>query len=107
MTSKDEKIKGLIHELAAEFFSRESNRRSMITITAVEMHSHGSRARILATVLPADQEEAAISFMHRQLGDFREFVMSRARLMRVPYFDVGIDKGEKNRQRIDELGASN
>lgn len=103
MDQKDEKKKELIRELAAEFFSRESNRQSMITVTSVEMYSRGSRAKILVTVLPVDQEEKAVSFMHRQLGDFREFVMQKARMMRVPFFDVALDRGEKNRQRLDEL----
>ncbi len=101
--NRDEKLRELIRELAAEFFSRESNRQSMITVTAVELGSRGSRARILITVLPETQEEAALGFMHRQLGDFREYVMGRARLMRVPYFDVALDRGEKNRQRLDGI----
>jgi hypothetical protein len=32
--------------------------------------------------------------------------MERARLMRVPYFDVAIDRGEKNRQRLDDLSKN-
>jgi ribosome-binding factor A len=103
---KNAKLKELIHELAAEYFSRESNRQSLITVTDVEVFSRGSKARILVTVLPVEQEEAAISFMHRQLGEFREYVMERARLMRVPYFDVAIDRGEKNRQRLDDLSKN-
>lgn len=103
---RDEKLKEVLRELAAEFFSRVSNRQSLITITDVETYARGSRAKILVTVLPTEAEEGAVSFMHRQLSEFREFVMSRARLMRVPYFEVGIDKGEKNRQRIDEIKLS-
>lgn len=99
----DDRLKELIRELAAEFFSRESNRQSMITITNVETYSRGSRAKILITVLPEDQAQNALSFMHRQLTDFREYVMGRARLMRVPYFDVALDVGEKNRQRLEEI----
>ena len=33
MAQKDDKIKEIIRELAAQFFSRESNRTSMITVT--------------------------------------------------------------------------
>lgn len=103
---KDEKKKEILRELAAEFFSRESNRQSMITVTGVELQGKGSRAKILVTVLPADQEEKAVSFMHRQLTEFREHVMARARLMQVPYFEVAIDKGEKNRQRLDDISKN-
>jgi len=101
--NRDDKLKELIREMAAEFFSRESNRQSLITVTSVEIQARGSRAVILVTVLPEAQEKTALSFMHRQLTDLREHVMSRARLMRVPYFEVKLDRGEKNRQRLDEI----
>lgn len=104
--AKDAKMKELIRELAAEFFSRASNRQSLITVTDVELRSRNSKAIILVTVLPVEQEEAAVGFLHRQLTDFREYVMSRARLMRVPYFEVAIDRGEKNRQRLDDISKT-
>jgi len=100
---KESKIKDVIKTLAADFFSRESNRKSLITITDVELKSRGSRAIILFTVLPEDQETAALDFMHRQLSDFRGYVTENSRMMRVPYFEVRIDSGEKNRQHIDEI----
>ena len=102
-TLKDNKVKEIIRELAAEFFSRESNRQSLMTVTDVELKSRGSKAIILITVLPEDKEASALEFAQRRLGDFRTYVMSHSRIMRVPYFEVGIDYGEKNRQRIDEL----
>ena len=106
MKQKDEKMKEVIRELAAQFFSRESNRTSLITITAIELRSRNSRATILFTVMPENQENAALDFMGRQLSDFREYVGNNARMMRVPFFDVAIDRGEKNRQRIDEIERS-
>ena len=100
---KESKIKDAIKMLAADFFSKESNRKSLITITDVEIKSRGERAVILFTVLPQDQETAALDFMKRQLSDFRGYVMENSRMMRVPYFGVRIDSGEKNRQHIDEI----
>ena len=103
---KDTKLQEVIRELAAEYFSRVSNRQSLITVTSVETFARGSKARILVTVLPVEQEEAAVSFLHRQLTDFREYVMEKARLMRVPYFEVALDTGEKNRQRMDDISKN-
>ena len=105
-TIKDERLKELIHELAAEYFSRVSNRRSLITVTNVEIMSRRGVAKILVSVMPESEEEKAVSFLHRPLGDFRAYVMSRARLMRVPYFEVAIDTGEKNRQRLDDISKT-
>jgi len=103
MSQQDNKIKEILRELAADFFSRESNRQSLITITDIEMGGRGSTATILMTVLPEDKEEAAVNFAHRQLTDFKKFVMEKSRIARIPFFEVRIDKGEKNRQRLDEV----
>lgn len=103
MSFKEEKIKETVKTLAAEFFSRESNRTSLITITNVGLKSKNSIAVIMFTVLPQNQEKAALDFMHRQLTDFREYVTNHSRMMRVPFFEVAVDEGEKNRQRIEEL----
>lgn len=100
---KEDKLKELIRELAAEYFSRESNRQSLITITDVEIFSRGGKARILMTVLPETAETNALEFAHRQLTDFRQYVMDKSRIGRIPFFEVAIDIGEKNRQKIDEL----
>jgi ribosome-binding factor A len=100
---KYDKLQELIRELAAEYFSRESNRQSLITVTGVDVFAHGTRAKILVTVLPESQQEAAVGFIHRQLTDFREYVMKRSKIQRVPFFEVSIDAGEKNRQRLDEI----
>lgn len=102
-TQKDDKLKELIRELAAEYFSRESNRLSLITITDVEIFNRGGKARILMTVLPETAEQSALEFAHRQLTEFRQYVMDKSRIGRIPFFEVAIDVGEKNRQRIDEL----
>ncbi len=103
MHPKDQKVKEILRELAADFFSRTSNRQSLITVTDVELFSHGSRANILITVLPEDAEIKAVEFANRQLTDFREYVRDKSRISRIPFFEVKIDIGEKNRQRMDEL----
>ncbi len=103
MNQKDQKLKEILRELAAQFFSRTSNRQSLITVTDVEILSKGGRANILITVLPEEMEEKAAEFANRQLTDFRNFVQENSRIARIPYFEVKIDIGEKNRQRIDQI----
>ena len=103
MTQKDQKIREIIRELAAGFFSKESNRQSLITVTDVELSNKGGKAVILFTVLPEDKEKEAAEFMGRRLSDFRQHVIDNSRLGRIPYFEVRPDYGEKNRQRIDDI----
>ncbi len=103
MEQKDQKLAKIIRELAATFFSRESNRQTLITVTDVNLISNGSRAVIMITVLPENKEDVALGFAHRQLTDFKEYVKDNSRIARIPFFEVKIDYGEKNRQRLDEI----
>lgn len=102
-TIKDERFDEILRDMAARFIALESNRTSMITVTRVESKDRGALATIFLTVFPESQEEAAIDFLKRGRSEFREFVKEHARLMRIPFFDFEIDRGEKARQKIDAI----
>jgi len=100
---KHEKAKEAIHHAAAEFLSTVSNRTSLITVTAVDLAPKRDRATVLITVLPETQEAAAVEFCNRQAGELRDFLKRRIALQRLPRITFAIDRGEKNRQKLDEL----
>ena len=100
---RDEKITARIRELAATFIEKEGGISSLITVTGVEMAPDGRNAKILITALPVDKEQAAYGFVKRNLGEMRIFIMKQLKIHPIPYLDVAIDLGEKNRQKIDEL----
>lgn len=102
MSFKKDRFEEILKHLAAEFLSKESNRTSMITVTRVATNDKGNLATVYFTVLPENQEEAALDFIKRKRSDFRAYVKYNARLMRIPFFDFEIDRGEKARQKIDE-----
>ncbi len=102
-TFKDEKLKDQIRHWAAEFLQRESNGRSLITVTNVELGREAREATILFTVLPEDKAPAALEFARRQLSEFRSFMTEKVKTGRMPFFHFDIDRGEKHRQRIDEI----
>jgi ribosome-binding factor A len=106
-TFKDEKLKDQIHKWAAEFLQRESSGASLITVTDVKISKEAKEATILFTVLPEDKQEAALEFARRQLSDFREYMNEKIKTGRMPYFHFDIDRGEKHRQRIDEITIKN
>ena len=101
---KEEKTASLIKDIAADFIQRESNKISLITVTRVVLSNKGKNAQILFTVYPQNREGEAIEFAARIAGEFREYVKSRARMRVIPFFRFEIDRGEKNRQRLDRLG---
>lgn len=103
MTLKLDKTKEAIHHAAAEFLSEVSNRTSLITVTGVDLSPRRDKAAILITVLPDAQEYAALDFCSRQAGEFRDFLKKKVALQRLPRISFAIDRGEKNRQKLDEL----
>jgi ribosome-binding factor A len=100
---RNEKVANNIKELAAQFLSREDNRTSLITVISCTTSPDLKRATLLITVLPSTKEEAALNFIKRNLGDLREFLKKNMPIKIIPFLDVAIDQGEKNRQKIDEL----
>ena len=106
VANRDQKLKDLIKEAAANFLQRESNYTSLLTVTNVSLSDRGNNATIFFTVLPPDKEKGALDFVKRKRAEFREFFKSQARMRALPFFDFEIDKGEKNRQKIDEIARS-
>ncbi|MFA5791505.1 MAG: ribosome-binding factor A [Candidatus Paceibacterota bacterium] len=100
---RNEKVAKEIKELAAQFLGRENNRTSLITVTYATCSPDLKKATIFITVLPSSKEENALNFVKRNLGELREFLKKNMPVKIIPFLDVKIDLGEKNRQKIDEL----
>lgn len=100
---KEEKTREEIQHLASKFVETESNRNSLITVTSVHLTKDFKRSVIFVTVFPESGEEKALNFLKRQRSEFKHYVKKNSRIGRIPFFDFEIDKGEKSRQRIDEL----
>lgn len=92
-----------IKELAALFLERESNRTSLITVTDCSASSDLKRATLFISVLPVSEEAKALEFVHRNLGALRKSLKEKMPMKMIPFLEVKIDQGEKNRQKIDEL----
>lgn len=105
-SSREQKLKDVIKEAAAEFLQRESNYTSLLTVTDVSLSDRGNQSTIFFTVLPQDKEKGALDFVKRKRAEFREYFKSKARMRALPFFDFEIDGGEKNRQKIDEIARN-
>jgi len=103
MASRNEKVANQIKELAAQFLGRVDNRTSLITVTGATVSPDLKRSTIFITVLPDNKENAAFGFVKRQRKELREFLKNHLPIKTIPFLDVEIDMGEKNRQKIDEL----
>ncbi|MEK9181908.1 MAG: ribosome-binding factor A [Patescibacteria group bacterium] len=103
MTQRNEKVANIIKKLAAEFLARENNKTSLLTVTSATCSPDLKRATIFFTVLPTIKEKTALEFAKRKRPELREFLKKNMPIKTIPFIDIAIDQGEKNRQKIDEL----
>lgn len=103
MAQRNEKVANLIKELAALFLAREDNKTSLITVTSATCSPNLTRATIFITVFPVTAEKDALSFVRRKRSELRELLKKSIPIKVIPFIDIAIDLGEKNRQKIDEL----
>jgi ribosome-binding factor A len=106
MTQRQEKVSQEIKEVVARFLEAESNRTSLITVTKADVSPDLKNAKIYISVLPEEKEKAALDFCKRKRSEIKHQIKKKMSLRVIPFVDVEIDKGEKNRQRIHELSVS-
>jgi ribosome-binding factor A len=97
----------MLMHLAGEFFARESNGKSLITVTRADVSPDLRNIKIYLSVLPTTFEEHVLNFAKRNRTEFREYIKSNSRVQYLPNVDFEIDLGEKNRQLIDDLTRPN
>ncbi|MBI2474761.1 MAG: hypothetical protein HYV68_03595 [Candidatus Taylorbacteria bacterium] len=100
---KNDKTASIVTQAAAQFFERESDRTSMITVTRTEILERGKKAVIYITVLPETREQDALAFSKRKRSELHSYLNKETGLTFVPFIDVVIDVGEKNRQKLDSF----
>jgi ribosome-binding factor A len=100
---RKQKVAEYIKELTAEFLLKENNNTSLITVTSATCSPDLKRGTVYITVLPESREAGALDFVKRKRKELREFLKKNMNTKNIPFIDVAIDLGEKNRQRIDEL----
>ncbi|TSC62622.1 MAG: Ribosome-binding factor A [Parcubacteria group bacterium Greene0416_14] len=100
---KKEKVQEQLLHLAAVYFQQESSKSSLITVTRALADNFLKRVTILFTVIPESKEKEALQFAKRREIDFKNYAKARGRLSRVPFIVFDIDRGERNRQKIDAV----
>ncbi len=103
MLQRNEKVANLIKELGAQFLERENNGTSLITVTSCNVSPDLKKATLFITVLPDEKEHDALDFAKRRRGDLRDYLKKNIEIKTIPFIDIKIDQGEKNRQKIEEL----
>ena len=89
--------------IAQDFFQRESSGLSLITVTRTDVSADMKHGTIFITAIPEEKEPAALDFAKRMRSELRHTVMKRLPVKVIPFFEIEIDYGEKNRQHIDDI----
>lgn len=98
---KKEKTEEELARLASRYFREESGRQSLITVTRCSITDNFGRATIYVTVIPDTAEKDALAFANRREIDFKNYAKTHGRISRVPFIVFELDRGERNREKID------
>lgn len=103
MDNRTEQIKKIVKEGCAKYLQTVTNGTSMITVTDATVSPDMRKAKIFISVLPISGEESALNFAKRNRNEMRSYLREHMSSRNIPFLDVEIDQGEKNRQKIDDL----
>jgi ribosome-binding factor A len=101
--ARKDKIISMLKKITADFLKEVGNKEFLITVTGFEVSKDLKRAFVKISVYPETKEEDAINIIKNKRKELRNFAMSKTKMKMTPAFDFEVDKGEKNRQRIDKL----
>lgn len=98
-----EKMAEEVRRIAATFLEMEANNTSLITVTHVGITADSKQATVYITVFPESKEADTLNFVKRKRKELREYASKHLKVGRIPFLEVELDLGEKNRQKIDAL----
>ncbi len=100
---RNEQIRGRIKEIVAEYVSRETNGKSLITVSTVDVNDRADQATIYITVMPEKEEAGALDFLKRKRSEIKKYIQKRLPIARTPFIDFEIDSGEKLAQKMTRI----
>lgn len=103
MGIRQEKARSLIKDLAGSFIREKAGPGAIVSVTNVDISSDLKNAIIFVSIYPDEKEKETFSKIKSDLGELRSYVKSKMKSKFIPYFDIKIDKGEKNRQKIERI----
>ncbi|MFA5987359.1 MAG: ribosome-binding factor A [Candidatus Paceibacterota bacterium] len=100
---RNQKIRSLLERLAAQFLRETIGPGTITTVTQVKLSDSLEGASIFITVFPEKNERAVLDVIKERHHEFMEFLIKNTNIKFLPSIVFKIDRGEKNRQRIEEL----
>lgn len=100
---KREKLVSVLREAAGNHLAEKRFEKTMVTVTSVDLSKNLKKATICVSIFPEDKEKIIIQKLNRGKGLFAKYIKKNTRISLVPLLSFSIDRGEKHRQKIDEI----
>ncbi len=103
MTSRrQEKVNSLLRQFVSSFLVKEKG-SAIVTITRIETSKDLKIAKIFISIFPESKEIEMVKLLKSRIGELHRFIGSRIKMRFLPRLEFEIDKGEKERQKIEKL----
>lgn len=96
-------LEGEFLKIFQNFFQRESDGASIITVTEVDVAPNIENCLIKFRVLPDNKEKSALDFAKRMRRELRNEIKDKMSIRKIPNIEVDIDHGDKQREYISKI----
>ncbi|MEX0672889.1 MAG: ribosome-binding factor A [Candidatus Paceibacterota bacterium] len=103
MARRQEQVAELLKHEAAAFFNDVTPTNCLVTVTNTKVSSDYQYATIYITVFPDERTDEIVALGQKKIYELKEYMKSHTELGRIPWLSVELDRGEKHRQRIEEV----
>ncbi len=99
---RQEKVNSLLRRFVSSFLVKEKG-SSIITITRIETSKDLKSAKIFISIFPESGELEIMNLLKAKIKELHEFIGPKIKMKFFPRLEFEIDKGEKERQKIEKL----
>ncbi len=101
--TRNDRLKSFLKKCASEFLTDQTRPGVLTTVTNIALSKDLKQGTIFFTVFPEADEKEALHSIEKKTHEFYGYLKAHIKIKHIPLFVFSIDKGEKNRQRIEEL----
>lgn len=103
MPFRKEKIISLLEKIVSSFVKSKVESGTIVSITGIEISNDLRKVKILISIFPENKEKETFNSLKDKEKDLRNYAKTRLKMKFLPSFEIEMDKGEKNRQRLEEI----
>ena len=103
MSFRQEKLSAQLAKIIAEFLRNTFGASPLISVMNVLIADDLREARVRIAVFPEKDERNILIRLKKKRSELNRYLAAHMRIKYLPVVSFEIDRGEKNRKRVDEL----